>query len=286
MNTQLLRTFLEVSETLHFRIAGENLGLSQAAVSSRIKQLEIELSASLFDRTHKQLKLTPEGHRLIEHANDILDMWQKTKQDIGMSRHQSSQLVIGAMMSIWDIALHSWMQKIHRNIDDVGLFTRIYNPLELRSDILNRKADIGFLFEPPSVDLIKTRKIASIPLHLVTTSKLASTNHKYPNLVKVDYGESINDSYRIFLGEQHQAKHYMSQPKIALDYILEAGGTAYLPKPMTFQLTQQKQLFEVEDAPVFHQDISAIYLAKGQKIELIEQALDLFPEVKSYPTHL
>ena len=203
MNTQLLRTFLEVSETLHFRIAGENLGLSQAAVSSRIKQLEIELSASLFDRTHKQLKLTPEGHRLIEHANDILDMWQKTKQDIGMSRHQSSQLVIGAMMSIWDIALHSWMQKIHRNIDDVGLFTRIYNPLELRSDILNRKADIGFLFEPPSVDLIKTRKVASIPLHLVTTSKLASTSHKYPNLVKVDYGESINDGYRIFLGEQH-----------------------------------------------------------------------------------
>jgi len=281
MNNQLLRTFLEVSETLHFRIAGENLSLTQSAVSARIKQLEVELSVSLFDRTHKQLKLTPEGHRLVKHADDILDMWQKAKQDISMAKHQSSQLVIGAMMSIWDIALHAWMQKIHRNIEDVGLFTRIYNPLELRNDVLNRKADIGFLFEPPIVDLLRSRKVASIPLHLVTTSKLALTSARYPNIVSVDYGESINEEYRKFFGEKYSIKHNMSQPKIALDYILEAGGSAYLPKPMTFPLIQQKQLFEVENAPVFYRDIYAIYLTKGQKVELIEQTLDLFPSVKA-----
>lgn len=281
MNNQLLRTFLEVSETLHFRIAGENLGMSQAAISARVKQLEIELSVSLFDRTHKQLKLTAEGHRLIQHANDMLEMWQRAKQDISMSKQQSSQLVIGAMMSIWDIALHSWMQKIHRNIDDVGLFTRIYNPLDLRNDILNRKADIGFLFEPPIVDLINTRKVASIPLHLVTTSKLAISKNKFPNIVSVDYGESINEYHRKFFGDKHLAKHNMSQPKIVLDYILDAGGTAYLPRPMTFQAIQQKQLFELESAPIFYRDIYAIYLAKGQKVELIEEALNLFSEVKS-----
>jgi DNA-binding transcriptional LysR family regulator len=281
MNNQLLRTFLEVAETLHFRIAGENLGLTQSAVSARIKQLEVELSVSLFDRTHKQLKLTPEGHRLVKHANDILDMWQKAKQDISMSKYQSSQLVIGAMVSIWDIALHAWMQKIHRNIEDVGLFTRTYNPLELRNDVLNRKADIGFLFEPPIVDLLRSRKVASIPMHLVTTSKVALISTRYPNIVSVDYGESINEEYRHFFGDQHLAKHNMSQPKMALDYILEASGTAYLPKPMTFPLIQQKQLFEVENAPVFYRDIYAIYLAKGQKVELIEQTLDLFPSVKT-----
>lgn len=280
MNSQLLRTFLEVSETLHFRVAGENLNLSQAAVSARIKQLETELSVSLFDRTHKQLKLTAEGHRLISHANDILQMWQKAKQDISMSAQQSSQLVIGAMMSIWDIALHAWMQKIHRNIDDVGLFTRIYNPLELRNDILNRKADIGFLFEPPIIDLIETRKVASIPLHLVTSSKLALTRGTFPNIVSVDYGESINEEYRKFFAEDNLAKHNMSQPNMVLDYILEAGGTAYLPRPMTFPAVQQGRLFVVEQAPVFYRDIYAIYLAKGQKLELIEQALELFPQIK------
>lgn len=280
MNSQLLRTFLEVSETLHFRVAGENLNLSQAAVSARIKQLETELSVSLFDRTHKQLKLSAEGHRLISHANDIMQMWQKAKQDISMSAQQSSQLVIGAMMSIWDIALHAWMQKIHRNIDDVGLFTRIYNPLELRNDILNRKADIGFLFEPPIIDLIETQKVASIPLHLVTSSKLALTRGVFPNIVSVDYGESINEEYRKFFAEDNLAKHNMSQPNMVLDYILEAGGTAYLPRPMTFQAIQQGKLFVVEHAPVFYRDIYAIYLAKGQKLELIEQALELFPQIK------
>ena len=51
MKIELLITFLEVSQTLHVRVAAENLYLTQAAVSSRIKQLEEELGVLLFDRT-------------------------------------------------------------------------------------------------------------------------------------------------------------------------------------------------------------------------------------------
>ncbi|WP_082880488.1 MULTISPECIES: LysR family transcriptional regulator [unclassified Oleiphilus] len=39
MDIELLRTFLEVKNTRHFGKAAENLYLTQAAVSARIKQL-------------------------------------------------------------------------------------------------------------------------------------------------------------------------------------------------------------------------------------------------------
>ncbi|MCI2283633.1 LysR family transcriptional regulator [Colwellia sp. MSW7] len=111
MKIELLKTFLEVSRTLHFRIASENLFITQSAVSARIKLLEEDLGVLLFDRSQKHLKLTPEGNRLIKHANELLFMWQKTKQDVGIAESDSHQLVIGSMMSIWDIVLQDWLKK-------------------------------------------------------------------------------------------------------------------------------------------------------------------------------
>lgn len=111
MKIELLRTFLEVSRTLHFRIASENLFITQSAVSARIKLLEDDLGVLLFDRSQKHLKITSEGHRLIKHANELLFMWQKAKQDVGMSEYDSHQLVVGSMMSIWDIVLQDWLKK-------------------------------------------------------------------------------------------------------------------------------------------------------------------------------
>jgi DNA-binding transcriptional LysR family regulator len=59
---------------LHFRIASENLFITQSAVSARIKLLENDLGVLLFDRSQKHLKLTPEGNRLIKHANELIFM--------------------------------------------------------------------------------------------------------------------------------------------------------------------------------------------------------------------
>ena len=165
MKIELLKTFLEVSRTLHFRIASENLFITQSAVSARIKLLEDDLGVLLFDRSQKHLKLTPEGHRLIKHANELIFMWQKTKQDVGITAQHSMQLVVGAMSSIWDIVLLNWMHKIHLNMEDISLLTSTYSPLELRKSLLNRVIDIAFLFEPIFVEELISEKIATVPLH-------------------------------------------------------------------------------------------------------------------------
>ena len=169
MKIELLTTFLEVSQTLHVRVAAENLYLTQAAISSRIKQLEEELGVQLFDRTQKRLKLTAEGHRLIKHANEMIIMWQKLKQDVGVSQTNAYQLFVGSMMSIWDIVLQDWLQKIHRNLDDVHLYTHTYSPLELRKQVISRVIDIAFLFEPPFIEDIISENVAIVPLQLVST---------------------------------------------------------------------------------------------------------------------
>lgn len=58
MDTELLKTFLEVSRTRHFGRAAEALYLTQSAVSFRIRQLENQLGVNLFTRHRNNIRLT------------------------------------------------------------------------------------------------------------------------------------------------------------------------------------------------------------------------------------
>ena len=279
MKFELLTTFLEVSRTLHFRVASENLFITQSAVSARIKLLEDDLGVLLFDRTHKHLKLTREGHRLIKHANELLFMWQKTKHDVCVAEHDAMQLAIGSMNSIWDIVLQGWLQKIHRNLDTVSLFTSTYSPMELRKSVINRTVDIAFLFEPPFIEDLVTEKVSTVPLHLVTTDPDYLEDAQAEDYIMVDYGESVNSLHLRESQDAAPAKHFMSQPRIALNYILQAGGSAHLPRQMTFEHVEAGKLFIVESAPVYQREIFAVYLAKSQKTDVIKQVIGLFPHL-------
>ncbi|MGL5048089.1 MAG: LysR family transcriptional regulator, partial [Shewanella sp.] len=58
MDTDLLKTFLEVSRTRHFGKAAENLYLTRSAVSFRVKQLESILGVALFERQRNNIQPT------------------------------------------------------------------------------------------------------------------------------------------------------------------------------------------------------------------------------------
>ncbi len=64
-----LYTFNIAAKSLSFTIAGEELFLTQGAISQRIKQLELQLGFTLFIRLTRKLELTEEGKRLW----DVLD---------------------------------------------------------------------------------------------------------------------------------------------------------------------------------------------------------------------
>lgn len=75
MDTDLLRTFLEVNKTRHFGKAATNLYLTQSAVSFRIRQLEIKLGTPVFTRKRGDLRLTAAGERFVPYAESILQTW-------------------------------------------------------------------------------------------------------------------------------------------------------------------------------------------------------------------
>ena len=68
VNLKLLQTFLLVGEHSSFRAAAERSFRSQSAVSAQIRQLEAQLGVTLFHRTTRNVRLSPEGQQLLECA--------------------------------------------------------------------------------------------------------------------------------------------------------------------------------------------------------------------------
>ncbi len=74
MNLQIdyLITFAVLAETKNFTKTGQQVNLSQSAVSMQIKRLEDEVGKKLFDRVGKTVNLTTEGKILINcHEADL-----------------------------------------------------------------------------------------------------------------------------------------------------------------------------------------------------------------------
>lgn len=72
MTVPQLECFLAVARTRNFRIAAEQLGKTQPALSVQIQRLEASVGTTLLERAGKHVQLTSSGQILVPHAERIL----------------------------------------------------------------------------------------------------------------------------------------------------------------------------------------------------------------------
>ncbi|WP_028660570.1 LysR family transcriptional regulator [Nocardioides insulae] len=72
MDLHHIIAFLAVAEELHFGRAAARLHIAQPPLSRTIQQLERHLGATLFDRTTRRVRLTPQGEALVPAAREIV----------------------------------------------------------------------------------------------------------------------------------------------------------------------------------------------------------------------
>ncbi|MFQ3789284.1 LysR substrate-binding domain-containing protein [Halomonas sp. A29] len=75
--TRALRTFEAAGRHLNFTRAAEEVGLTPAAVSYQIKEMEQQLGIELFVRSSRSIRLTPAGAVVFEAASEALENLQR-----------------------------------------------------------------------------------------------------------------------------------------------------------------------------------------------------------------
>lgn len=96
MNIRVLRYFIEIVREGNISSAAHRLHISQPALSRQIMELETTLGVTLFERGHRQIKLTQEGYYLYERAQEITALVDKTTYHLQSTSVVSGTLDIGA----------------------------------------------------------------------------------------------------------------------------------------------------------------------------------------------
>lgn len=274
MDIDFLRTFLEVNKTKHFGKAARSLFVTQSTISSRIKMLEESIGYQLFSRNRNDIQLTLAGENLLPQAEMIVSLWDETKRSMGYAEENFKSLVVGSVSVLWDLILADWLNKLKRSMPNLSFKGESLSAEGQIRGILAKTMDLGFMFEPPNIPELTAKILMEVELVLVSTKQRTSVRDAMQEgYIMVDWGTS-------FMAQHQQAFPEISIPAVHLDlgrwaieYLLIAGGSAYLAKPMVEDHIKRGELIEVDDAPVFTRKAFVVYHSYSKNLDCIENSL-------------
>lgn len=275
MDLELLRTFLELHRMRHFGRTANALNISQSAVSTRLKTLETTLGVALFERSRREIRPTPEGARLIRHAERLVAGWRVARQDVSLAG-ASQQLVIGGSHRLWDVLLQSWLHSLRRRYCALGIIAESHSPEVLTRRLIDGTLDLAILLEPAQLDIMHIREIATLELVCVSSAEGVGIDDALAsNYVFVDWGLSFGLDHRRAFPDAPESATRVSQANIAYQFISAVGGSAYLPKRMIEKDLESRLLHPVVDAPIFERQAFATFPVRTSRRDLIDETLGI-----------
>ncbi|ATG15802.1 MULTISPECIES: HTH-type transcriptional regulator HdfR [Providencia] len=266
VDSELLRTFLEVSRTRHFGRAAESLYLTQSAVSFRIRQLETQLGTSLFTRHRNNIRLTAAGERLVPYAESLMNTWLQAKKEISHAS-QHTELSIGATASLWESYLTNWLEVLYNQHDELRLEARVSTRQSLVKQLHSRELDLLIAIEPPKMDELESTIIGSIQLQLMASQKnIALTQY---NFIKLEWGADFHPKNEPALLQDDTPVMITTSAEITRQLLPVSLSAAFLP---THWLQHYPTLKTLSDN-VITKPLYAIWLKKNDQQILINQLI-------------
>jgi DNA-binding transcriptional LysR family regulator len=153
MESNSLRAFLTIVDQGSFSEAAETLHLTQPAISKRLAALEVQLDAKLIDRSHRQIRLTDAGARLLPHARRILDEIHNARVALSPDSAQvEGELQIIASHHIGLHHLPNWLRRFTRDYPQVSLNLQFMESDAAYEQMRKRNAELAFVTLSDSMD--------------------------------------------------------------------------------------------------------------------------------------
>ena len=267
MDIKVFKTFIAVAENKHFGKASEQLYITQAAVSARIKQLEEFYATPLFIRDKNNLSLTPAGNALLPFAHLVIEQIAQSKSMVSLASEQKTVFNIAATSNVWDAYVCSRMHDMNSVFDSVVVGTEISVREAIQRKLDDKSLQLAFLTDPlKDSDFINTH-VGDFNISLVGSS--AAFSEACDNYIYVDWGITFAKEHAV----QHkvQPSHRTSAATIALDLMLAHGGFAYLPNDLAKPYILGGRLFNIESAMQLKRPVYLTYKKSASHLALINE---------------
>lgn len=159
---KLLKSFVVLSEELHFGRAAERLCIVQPALSMQIRTLEQALGVTLFDRDRHSVELSAAGHVFLPEAQLTLAQARRAVERVRAADAGEAGLIhLGFVSSILPEFLPRLIRELRARYPLIDLELKDMSSTEQMTALKANKIDFGFVRMPIDDRRIVTREILS-----------------------------------------------------------------------------------------------------------------------------
>lgn len=159
MDIRVLQYFLAVAREESISKAAEALHMTQPPLSRQLKELEQELGKQLFIRGSRKVTLTEDGMLLRRRAEELVELMEKTKQEISNSdREVSGDIYIGCGETDGFRLIARTAEKVREKHPGIHFHLFSGNAEDVSERLDRGLLDFGILIEPADIkkyDFIK-----------------------------------------------------------------------------------------------------------------------------------
>ncbi|MCF7502894.1 LysR family transcriptional regulator [Vibrio sp. L3-7] len=153
MEFDLLKAFCQLAKSGNYRLASEQLYITQSALTKKIQRLESNIGASLFSRGRNGAELTHAGKTLLAEAQRLVHSMQAFEQLSGsVVKGTQGHLNIGFGVSTYHEA-PKLIAAYKQQYSDVHITLNDTPSKQQTDELLNHELDISFNRIPESSDL-------------------------------------------------------------------------------------------------------------------------------------
>ncbi len=112
-----LRAFHAAGRHLNFRLAAEELGVTQGAVAQHVRGLEARLGVQLFDRVTRGLELTRTGRAYLAPVSRAFALLEEATEGVGVQSRTLTISVTPSFASKWLVPRLGRLTETHPDLD-------------------------------------------------------------------------------------------------------------------------------------------------------------------------
>ncbi len=277
MDTELLKTFLEVEKTRHIGRAAQNLYLTPAAVSARIRQLEGIVGLPLLIRGKNKMGLTPAGEKLKPRAEEVLGALARAIQEPSARARAGQQISIGASHNLWDCVVADFLCSVQSALPERSVRAECHDSGYLISQLQSRQLDVAFMFDPLELEGLHCERVTTLEFALFATRAGADLEAiDSDRYVLVDWSVGFGIEHNRLLASRWQPQLVCSTGRVALNYLAQFGGAGFFPRSWGEAETTPVRLHAVPGLEPISLDLYMLFLDSNRSKSTIESFRGLF----------
>lgn len=277
MDISLARTFLEIVRSGSLIAASEQLHVTQAAITARVQSLESQLNCTLFVRNRAGARLTADGEAFIAYANQLVQVWEAAQRDLPLLQGFDNVLHVGGETSLYNPLILHWVRKLRGQISSHAIRTEVGDGAMLLRKLEQGTLDAALVYQPAYWPGLQVEELLEEKLVQVC---LPQQQEPY---IYIDWGESFRRQHDAALPDKAKAELSFNLGPLALQYLLECGGSGYFRTRVVQSYLDSGVLQRVPLAPEFSFPTYLVY-SRERDNPMLQQAIALLREAAQEST--